>query len=50
LDLELGGDAHAADEGHISCHIICHMEMWSKHVMELISLRGDRNNTSPYPI
>jgi hypothetical protein len=31
LDLELGGDAHVADEGHISCHIICHMEMWSKH-------------------
>jgi hypothetical protein len=50
LDPKLSGNVHAIDRGLIFDHIVCHAEVQTNHVEELISLRGDQHNASPAPL
>jgi hypothetical protein len=50
LDIELGGDVLAIDEGLILHHVVGHAEVQSNNVEESIALWGDQHNTSPSPI
>jgi hypothetical protein len=50
LDPELDSNAQAIHNSLVLRHIVCHAEMKSNHVQELITLEGDQHNTSPNPI